>query len=216
MPKPEPVLSRARHWCRQRRAEGISPRATWLGWLAAAKSPVGIAVIGYLILVTAVTLYIDAYGDVSGLGMLLFGPRWWFMLPWALLVPTTLLAPRKRMVFVALVGVLVTLFGVMEFDVPSPFREHASRRALRLVTYNTDRSAELALRIRDDLARWRADIVVMQDCKTIVADSLRAIDGVRVHVTPEFCMVSRVPVESVELMPSTVRQGVGKSAGSAT
>lgn len=159
-------------------------------------------------------VYIDAYGDVNGIGMLLlFGPRWLFMLPWALLVPATLLARRKRIVIVALVGVLVTRFSVMEFELPAPFRDSASRRALRVVTYNTDQSTDLAVRIRADLARWSADVVVLQDCNPVVSDSLRVIDGIIVNVTREFCMISRMPVESIDLAPSRARQdvdGVGR------
>ncbi len=165
----------------------------------------------YLLAIIATAAYQRAFGDVTGAGMLLlFGPRWWLLLPWTVLVVVSAVS-SWRLVVIALVGVLITLVGVTEFELPLRWPVSPDRHALRVVTYNTDRSPELAWRIRGDLAEWGADVVLLQDCKTVVADSLTAIaattTGLTVHSTPEFCFVSRLPVESVELMPSLVRPG---------
>ena len=36
-------------------------------WRAALKTPVGVAVSGYLLLMLAAAVYLDAYGDINGL-----------------------------------------------------------------------------------------------------------------------------------------------------
>ncbi len=190
--------------------EPIRRKALRRDWGKAARRPLGFVVVGYLIVVTAASLYLDAYGDVTGLGMLLlFGPRWWMVLPWMILVPATLIVSRTPIVILAVIGVLVTLRGVLLFELPATIHRDASRRALRLVTYNTDRSVKLTQRIRSDLERWDAEVVLLQDCSPIVADYLRTITGVIVHTTPEFCMVSRVPVESVDQLRSPSRHVEG-------
>jgi endonuclease/exonuclease/phosphatase (EEP) superfamily protein YafD len=140
--------------------------------------------------------------DAGPFGMLFgFAPRWWLLLPWLVLVPLAVRVGTGPLgggtTAVALAGALVTLFGVAQFDVPSwlsalPVGAPA-RGDIRVVTYNTDVSASLADRLRSDVAAWDADIVLLQDCKTVVADSLRAIFGVAA-VSDRFCIASRWPM----------------------
>ena len=165
-------------------------------------------VVAYLLAMIVVAVYLRLAGDVTGLGMLLlFGPRWWLLAPWALLLPISLLG-SWRVRLVAGVGVAITLFAAAGFEIPNRVSAPQTRRVMRLVTYNTDRSAILALTIRNDLARWNADVVVLQDCKTVVAETLKRIPGVFVHVTNEFCLVSRFPVEGVD-EPTVVQPSGG-------
>ena len=139
--------------------------------------------------------------DASPLGMLLgFAPRWWATLPWLVLVPAALRL-GKRTTAVALLGALITLVGVAQFTWPSRLAAlpvgAPTRGDLRVVTYNTDVSASLADRLRRDVQAWDADIILLQDCKTVVADSLRAIFGVAA-VMDRFCIASRWPMHGLD------------------
>ena len=177
------------------------PRGVW-------QSKAGIAVAAYGIAMALFAVFLKAEGDVSPAGMLaLFAPRWVALVPWAPLILAAMVGRRWRVLAVATFGLLFTLRTVAFFEMPLRRSTTTGRHALRIVTYNTDRSAVLANRIRADLSRWNADVVLLQDCKTIVADTLKSIAGVHVHTTPEFCLVSRLPVESVDLMPTEQRPG---------
>jgi vancomycin resistance protein VanJ len=146
----------------------------------------------YTLVMLLLALFLAARADASPAGMLLaFGPRWWSVLPWALLLPASFAAGR-RTVAVALAGTVITALGVAHVELPARGPTGAARD-IRLVTYNTDISASLADRLRQDIAAWDADIIVLQDCKTIVADSLRAIvRGAVMH--GRFCFASRWPL----------------------
>ena len=148
---------------------------------------------------TAVVVWplLTAFNDAGPVGMLLgFAPRWWATLPWLVLVPAALRLGRGT-TLIALAGALITLVGVAQFAWPSrlaalPVRA-PTRGDIRVVTYNTDVSASLADRLRQDVQAWDADIILLQDCKTVVADSLRAIFGVAA-VMDRFCIASRWPM----------------------
>ncbi|WP_411279851.1 hypothetical protein, partial [Gemmatimonas sp.] len=120
----------------------------------AATVVVTIAVVGYALAMALVAVAVAVTGDSNALGMLLlFGPRWLLVFPWLLLVPLAFLASRG-LVLTALVGAVVTLLYVSGFEVPSPSalgNGAGARETLRVVTYNTDRSRELAARIDMDM-----------------------------------------------------------------
>lgn len=138
---------------------------------------------------------IATFNDATPLGMLLgFAPRWWAVLPWALLLPLAFFAGR-RTVLVALAGAAASLFGIAQFELPAWYGD-GNTRDIRVVTYNTDISTELADRLRDDIKSWDADVILLQDCRTIVADSLRAVAANTV-VHGRFCFASRWPVVDV-------------------
>ena len=176
-------------------------------WRAAVTSVTGRLVAMLTLGVLALALVLRLSGDRNAIGMLLlFLPLWWLAFPWLMIIPMSF-AKSWRLGVIALVGAVFTVFGVSRFELPSLLTPTAERRALRVVTYNTDRSALLAERIRDDLTSWNADVVLLQDCKTVVADSLRAITSLTVHVTAEFCLATRLPLLSVDTMPTVVRPG---------
>lgn len=152
-------------------------------------------------------LYLRAASDASPAGMLLaFGPRWWLVFPWLLLAPLAMIGGLWT-ALAAVFGTAVTLLGIADFELPPWGAPHTARPAFRLVTYNTDRSALLAAELRVDLTAWDADIVLLQDCKTIVADSLRAIAPRGLSITAEFCLASRFPLVGVDSIVSRVRAG---------
>ena len=144
--------------------------------------------------------FLAASNDAGPVGMLLgFAPRWWATLPWLVLVPAALRLGRGTTA-VALAGALITLVGVAQFTWPSRLAAlpvwAPTRGDIRVVTYNTDVSASLADRLRRDVQAWDADIILLQDCKTVVADSLRAIFGVAAAMD-RFCVASRWPMLDV-------------------
>lgn len=170
-------------------------------------------IVAYALAMVLVAAIVRIVGDSTALGMvLLFGPRWMMVFPWLLLVPLAFLASR-RTVLVALFGTGVTLLLVGGFEVPwrmplrmpkaSP-RGAEAAKPLRVVTYNTDGSRVLASRIAADLQAWNADIVMLQDCSSDVADALQqavaqpsATARYEMHRDIEFCLLSRTPLRSV-------------------
>jgi endonuclease/exonuclease/phosphatase (EEP) superfamily protein YafD len=149
----------------------------------------------------ALWLLLAVSNDAGPVGMLFgFAPRWWLTLPWLVLVPVAVRL-GKGATAMALAAALVTLIGVAHFEWPSRLSAlplgTPVRGDIRVVTYNTDGSASLADRLRSDVAAWDADIVLLQDCTTVVADSLTAIFGVAA-VKDRFCIASRWPLLSLD------------------
>jgi endonuclease/exonuclease/phosphatase (EEP) superfamily protein YafD len=155
-----------------------------------------VSVIGWLL--------VAALNDASPFGMLLgFAPRWWVVFPWILLLPLGALAGLPT-ALVAVGGTLAAVFGIARFELPRG-TPAAPPRALRVVTYNTDFSLPLTLRLRSDLRRWDADIVLLQDCQVVLAQTLRLAVPEAGSLGP-YCFASRWPiVEAVPLTPPESR-----------
>ena len=167
-------------------------------------------IVAYALAMALVAAIVRVVGDSTALGMvLLFGPRWMMVFPWLLLVPLALVASRRTLL-VALFGTGVTLFLVGGFEVPLRMPRRVSNavqsgveatKPLRVVTYNTDGSRVLATRIASDLRAWNADIVMLQDCSSEVADALQrtvarpsATARYELHRDVEFCILFRTPL----------------------
>lgn len=154
----------------------------------------------YGVFVLMLAVFMRTYGDVTPTGMLLvFAPRWLFVVPWAMLALVTCYVWYKIAAF-AVVAAFVTALALGNFALPGVGGRALTSRALRVVTYNTDGSTALAGRVRDDLVLWNADVTVFQDCAPLVADSLRAIAGPSFHRSSEFCIVSRLPLERLDTL----------------
>lgn len=163
---------------------------------------------GYALITLALGAYLRFVGDSSSIGtLLLFGPRWMLVLPWAALVLLAMFVSRW-LVAIAVAAAAFTAFVVADFEVPSVGNRASGPYALRLVSYNTDRSRRLSEQLRDALTEWNADVVLLQDCNSSIEDSLRAIAGRSMQRTGEYCIASRIPVERVDTMPTI---GVGFS-----
>jgi len=173
------------------------------------------AIGAYAASMVVVAVLVATMGDRHPIGMLLlFGPRWMLALPWLVLLPLAW-SMSRRTGGVALVGAAVTLFLVSWFEVPTlhiPPRGLGAQAAatLRLVTYNTDGSTALASRIGHDVLGWNADLVLMQDCAPEVAQALQRYRSTRrpprryhLYVDPEFCLLSRVPMQALTRKPAT-------------
>ena len=175
---------------------------------------VTVVVVGYTAAMALVAVVIATAGDSNALGMLLlFGPRWLLVFPWLLLVPLAFVASRW-VALTAAVGAVVTLFWVSGFEIPVPsaiWRMGGVVRPLRIVTYNTDRSASLASRIAVDMMTWDADVIVMQDCAPEVGAAMKAepFPGTpyEVFLDSEFCIATRLPLRSPVQLDGTRKDG---------
>ncbi len=176
---------------------------------------IALLVILYTIAMVISALIVHLYGDATPLGTLaLFAPRHLMLWPWALLVPLSWLASRW-IGGTALVGLIVTLFGVATWKLPLP-RPDSSPTDLRVVLYNTDGSATLGGRISTDIDAWDADLAALIDCRSDVADVMRArrdYTFVRTHFA---CVISRYPVVASKQMPpgpidASRRPGAGRA-----
>jgi endonuclease/exonuclease/phosphatase (EEP) superfamily protein YafD len=170
-------------------------------------------VVAYAIGMLAFAVAVAIVGDRNAIGMLLlFGPRWLLVFPWLLLVPLAWLRSRA-VLFTAVAGAMVTLFGVSGFEVPSPraiWNTGAAGKALRIVSYNTDRSEALASRIAVDMVSWNADVIVMQDCAADVAAAMRAATEAvpyEVFRDSEFCVATRLPVLGPAVLSGSRAEG---------
>ena len=170
-------------------------------------TPIGAAVWAYTTIMLGLFAYLYLQADESAVGMyLLFAPRWWCLIPWVILLPTALFAGWRTSV-VGVAGVAVTLFGVAGFQLPSIDTPDTTRRAMRVVTYNAERSAAVTSRIREAIPIWNADVVLLQGCSPMLADSLDAIEGFNVDVQPDFCAVARLPLERIDVMSTASTTG---------
>ena len=158
--------------------------------------------LGYAVCIAFLALYLRISGDATPWGMLLtFAPRWLLLLPWLVLAPLAWFDGR-RLVAASVAGALLTAFGVAGVEVPSIGGPSPTRRAVRLVTYNTDGFPHVAEAMREAFREWRADVVVFSVCTPELADTLRAIAGQNAKVMREFCIVSSLPIASIDTMPS--------------
>lgn len=173
-----------------------------------------VAVVGYALAMALVAVAVATAGDSNALGMLLlFGPRWLLVFPWAVLVPLAMLKSRG-LALTAVAGAVVTLFWVSGFEIPIPnaiWNRAGAGKALRVVTYNTDRSGTLAQRIDTDMLAWDADVIVMQDCAPEVGAAMKAAPPGRtpylVFLDSEFCVATRLPMRSPVRMEGSRKEG---------
>jgi endonuclease/exonuclease/phosphatase family metal-dependent hydrolase len=85
------------------------------------------------------------------------------------------------------------------------------RTLLRVLTWNTDAVPAVADSIRATLAPlapWRPDIAILLDCTPTLADSLRAIPGLTVRDTREYCVATPHGIEDAAVLRSP--RGVGR------
>lgn len=175
---------------------------------------VALAIYGYAAAMLMLLPLVQLLGDRTPLGMLaLFGPRHLMALPWGLLVIGAVGFSRP-LAALAAAGGCATLLWVGGFELPLP--TPGAERALRVVSYNTDRSRPLAWRIRADLEAWDADVVALLDCKGELMDSLRAIAPTRFIESDFNCLVTKFPVTAREQIPKDfpgLPQGTPGSGG---
>jgi endonuclease/exonuclease/phosphatase (EEP) superfamily protein YafD len=96
--------------------------------------------------------------------ILLFAPRWVWMLPLAVIIPMTALF-RRRMAIPSMVGALIVLFGIMDFRVPWQLALPHGRTSQNLTVFtcnlhNTQSSLALLNAL---IADANPDLILLQD-----------------------------------------------------
>jgi vancomycin resistance protein VanJ len=168
--------------------------------------------IGWLTALAGVAI-VQLLGDRTALGTLaMFAPRHLTPLPWLPVIALALLASR-RLALIGVAGLLVTLFGVAGFVAPRMVRA-PTRPVLRVVSYNTDASAQLAGRLAVDVRGWDADVIALIDCTDGVAEAAAHLADYTLVRAPFACLLTRHPVLRQVTMPPVVGERL-QQAGAA-
>jgi vancomycin resistance protein VanJ len=152
----------------------------------------------YLLLVVAVWLMLRFTADRWWVGtVLMYAPRWVWLLPLAVLMPGVLAVRRAKLFWVLLIAALVAIGPVMRLCIPwqgvlTPSGEAAARVRLRLVTCNVDRKMLDAPALASFIRETSPDVVVLQGCAPAHAGLLFSADeGWRVHQEDQYCLAVR-------------------------
>lgn len=163
--------------------------------------------VAYGVSMLLLAAYLRLCGDVTSMGMILvFAPRWLFVLPWAPLAVASCFFSFP-VAAGTLIAALLTAISVANFEIPLGGAGPVTARALRVVTYNTDGSRTLPARIRDDMRLWNADVAVFQACLDPLADSLRAAGVGTVRTLGEFCAISKLPLDGFDALYDPLASG---------
>ena len=140
--------------------------------------------------------------------VLLFMGRWVFLAPLALLLPLAVVVRPKLLLPLAL-GTVVTLGPVMGGRVGlGRFQTSVEGMPLRVVTYNADGGGTLVDKLALLLPEWGADIVLVQECGEVVATVAEEIPGWHSHHAGDLCLLTRLPIVSVEMMDRSALERV--------
>jgi endonuclease/exonuclease/phosphatase (EEP) superfamily protein YafD len=131
--------------------------------------------------------------------LIMFGPRWIWLLPLAILVPTVVLARRhllRLMAFTLILG----LGPLMGFSLPRPALLANNRAAmnLRLLTCNVHHQyldAPAFLALVEDV---QPDIVVLQECSSRNQKAIFGPGNWHVDTADGFVLASRFPIQHRE------------------
>lgn len=151
----------------------------------------------YCLLLLAVTLS-DVIGPERWLpGMInLYLPQWIWALPAAPLILLSL-ALAWRQVWIPAAALLWALGPLMGFCWPLRLGYPSGPVHLRIMTYNVKWAARNAGVVRQQIARWRPDILQLQDADytaTAAGPLSGALQGRDVRASGQFVLASRVPV----------------------
>lgn len=142
--------------------------------------------------------------------LFLFGPRWLFALPLALLVPLTTLVDRRLAAALVVAGALV---AEPVFGLSLPWRRLASGAegappSIRVVTWNVGGGGVVAGALHDLMTVEAPDVVVLQESGREV---LEATPGWYRHAEGGMSVLSRFPITGVAARD---RSDVWRAAGS--
>jgi vancomycin resistance protein VanJ len=154
------------------------------------------AVVTTAVALTAIaTVLLHIGADKTDVGtLLLFAPRRFVPLAW-LLVAIVLMWRYRRLAVVAAATSLASLVLFAGFVLPTG-TVSTKPRTLRVVSWNVDYPASLEPQLGSALARWNADVVVLQGCTETVAEELQRHRGSTGEVQQlwEFCVLSKLPI----------------------
>ena len=160
----------------------------------------------YSLALVGVAMLIQRLSDVWWPAtLLLFAPRWIWLLPLIVLVPWALWRrPRvKWVLWLLAASVPVWLLGVAGFVPPTPAKLRAAevQPELRVLTYNIGGGEIEPARIAPWLEALAPDVAVFQECGHTLEHAKPALTqaGWKVELQHGSCMVSRHPIRRVEV-----------------
>jgi vancomycin resistance protein VanJ len=154
----------------------------------------------YAAMVLGVWLFMRNQGDRWWPATLvLFGPRWLFAIPLAVLTPVALLI-RRRSLCVLMVAGGIVVFPLMNFQVPWRSLTQPDRHGavVRVLTCNTHGKALDAAAFAVLVEQTHPDIVALQEWSTSNAATVFGDGGWYFVVEGELCLASRYPMRRVE------------------
>jgi endonuclease/exonuclease/phosphatase (EEP) superfamily protein YafD len=165
-------------------------RLTWWGLAA------------YLVLITVATLLVWSLGDRWWPAtVLLFSPRWVFLLPLALLVPLVLVRDRALIPLLLLTSWLC-VFPFMGLQLGS-LTASASDEApydLRVVSFNAQGGRGMYQSPETLLRDWGAEVAAFQECNGRMVEDLSQIPGWHFDSRSGLCLLSRYEIIEVQEM----------------
>lgn len=200
-------------------------------WAAAVGCLLGSTVIAVLFLRLA-----DRWWPAT---LLLFGPRWILLLPFA---PALALAAwrDRAMILPLVIGLAVVIGPIMGFRTGvRSLLTFGQDEDLTVVSFNVAGGEELVRSLESMLRAWDADVAAFQECGRELQGQVRALgaasrwsmdgsrtDGSRTdgwstegwstHVHAGLCLVSRFPITEVSVMDRDALRSVGGSGLVAT
>ena len=172
---------------------------------------------GLIVLLTLGLLVIAALvqwtGDRWWVGtVMIFAGRWIWLVPGIPVALLALVSRRPRSVGLLLLPAAVGFFWVMggSLGLGRFFGGGMPETRIRIVTYNVASGESVVPNLPLLLDRWRPDILAVQECGSMMKETLGALAGYRSHLGTT-CLLSRYPIESIEQLP---RQAIEVFGGS--
>ena len=96
--------------------------------------------------------------------LMLFGPRWPYALPLAVLVPAVVLSRRRLLIIPLLISTVVLVGPVMRYCVPMPRFASPEAKLIRVLTCNVQGHSADTRALMTLIAGTKPDIVALQEC----------------------------------------------------
>jgi vancomycin resistance protein VanJ len=131
--------------------------------------------------------------------VLLFMPRWIYLLPLALTLPAALLFRRRQLALIA-VTILILLVPVMgvRLSLPHTHPAHPAPGVLRVMTYNIGGGRPEPARLTQLLDELDPHVAMLQECTGALDQAALIARGWNVHVFHSQCLVSRYPLRKAD------------------
>jgi endonuclease/exonuclease/phosphatase family metal-dependent hydrolase len=169
------------------------------------------AALSYFGIVLGTWVLLWVFGDRWWPGTLvLFGPRWVFLLPALALVP--LVAWKQRMLLVpTLLATLVVVGPIMGYRTGFGAGAEDEPYDLRVMTYNIASGRTLTRAMWEIVAVTEVDVAAFQECSREVFRRLLEVEEWHHDFSGSACLSSRFPIESIDMMERDTFAAAGGS-----
>ena len=165
--------------------------------------------VGYLGLVLTGWTLLWGFADAWWPGTLvLFGPRWLFLLPLLVLVPLAALRQRPLLVPLAIAG-LVVLFPIMGFRLGLGGSGGDEKGDVRVMTFNVASGRMLSRAMWEIIGSTGVDIAAFQECGGQDYQGLLEVEGWNHHRSGSACLSTRFPIDTIVKMEREILEDGG-------